>query len=82
MAKKSVFEYITISSVKSTTTFQVKVDGIFVGTIIHFWIKHLEMMGWEAIGPDGHRAVHKNQLQASKALVWDGKGYPMPFSNS
>lgn len=79
MAKKPVFEYTEISHSKSKKTLGVKADGVFVGTIIHFWIKHLEMMGWEAVGQDGHRAVHYNQLQASKALVWDGKGYPMPF---
>jgi hypothetical protein len=38
------------------------------------------MMGWEAIGADGHRGVHEHRYQAGKALIWDGKGYPFPMS--
>ena len=62
-----------------TKTYFVSVDGASVGTVIHFWIKHLRMFGWEAIGHDGHRAVHTTMDKAAKALIWDGKGYPFPI---
>lgn len=50
-----------------------------VGRVIHWWIRHLEMMGWEAIGHDGHRGVHETRHQAAMALEWDGVGYPFPM---
>jgi hypothetical protein len=53
-----------------------------IGTAIHWWIRHLEMMGWEALAADGHRAVHKTRHQAAMALLWDGTGYPFPMARA
>jgi len=85
--KKHQFIYIRTAVKGEKETFSVSVvhpDGTStpVGTAIHWWIRHLEMMGWEGIGTEGdHRAVHQTRHQAALALIWDwdGKGYPNPF---
>jgi hypothetical protein len=81
------FTYIRTAVKGEKETFAVSVhnpDGTstYVGTVIHFWIRHMEMMGWEARARDGHRAVHKERRQAALALIWDGKGYPFPMSRA
>jgi hypothetical protein len=81
---KHIFSFVKIAAKGAKETFHAFVtspEGVktLVGTIIHFWIEHMEMMGWEAIASDGHRAVHKHRWQAAQALIWDGKGYPFPF---
>ena len=50
-----------------------------LGTVEHMYINHLKGAGWQATAGDGHRAVHETQLQAAKALAWDGTGYPFPL---
>lgn len=89
MAKRTApdFTFIRTAVKSEKETFAVMVrnpDGTstYVGQVIRWWIKHLEMIGWEAIGHDGHRAVHKHQDQSAKALIWDGKGYPFPMSRA
>jgi hypothetical protein len=70
-----------------TPTFRVSVtrpDGTVdtVGTVRHFYIRHMEMHGWEATGPDGHLAVHEHRWQAAWALTWNRRGYPFPLAAS
>jgi hypothetical protein len=79
MAKKPIFEYRNGKHTKTKKTYYVFVDGSAIGSVIYFWIRHLEIFGWEAIGLDGHRAVHSTQEKAARALIWDGKGYPFPY---
>jgi hypothetical protein len=71
-----------LESLPRKDTFSVTVAGKPVGTIRHFFIRHLERHGWEANGPDGHLAVHEHQWQALWALTWDRKGYPFPVAAS
>lgn len=87
MVMKPSFTFKRISVRREKEVFAVAAihaDGTssHVGNIIHFWIRHLEMMGWEAVGLDGHRAVHKFRDQAAMALIWDGTGYPFPLARS
>lgn len=54
--------------------------GNFLGTVKYKRIPHLRLSAWEATHANGeHRAVHEHQLQAAKALAWDGTGYPFPL---
>ena len=62
--------------------FRVSVAGRSVGTIRYIYGRHVEMYGWEANGPDGHRAVHVHRWQALWALTWDRTGYPFPVHSS
>lgn len=85
MASRFTFTRTAVRNEKET--FSVSVhheDGSanVVGKVIHFWVRHIEMMGWEAIGHDGHRAVHKTRHQAAMALIWDGNGYPFPMQRA
>ena len=83
MTKKPVFIFINAGQdglLKKT--YRVVCNGKEIGSVIYFWISHLERIGWEAIGADGHRAVHETRLQAAKALLWDGKGYPFPIAKA
>lgn len=79
MAKKPVFVFKDGGQRNQKKTYHVWVDGSLIGSVIHFWVSHLEMVGWEAIGHDGHRAVHTTRDKAAKALLWNGKGYPFPY---
>lgn len=82
------FTYVRTAVKNEKETFAVSVSGpdgtsTRVGTVIHFWIRHMDMMGWEATAPNGdHRAVHKTRHQAAQALIWDGKGYPFPMNRN
>lgn len=50
-----------------------------VGKVNRFFIRHLDMEGWEATGANGeHRAVHHTRWQAAGALVADLANYPFP----
>jgi hypothetical protein len=43
-------------------------------------VRHIPDPCWEVTAPDGHRGMHDFRWQAEEALMWDGNGYPFPFT--
>jgi hypothetical protein len=69
MTEKPVFVFRDGGQYKMKKTYHVWADGVLVGSVVHYWVRHLEMFGWEAIGQDGHRGVHPTRDKAAKALL-------------
>ena len=68
-------------SPRSKNTWNVLCEGQSIGTIKHFFVRHIGVHAWEATTNTGrHMAVHEHNWQAAYTLLWavDGKGNP-PF---
>ena len=75
MAEANQFHFTRLKG----SFYSVSVGGKVVGTVKRFFIRHLQMEGWEATASDGHRGVHHHRWQAAGALVADLTGYPFPI---
>ncbi len=59
--------------------YSVSLGETVVGMVERFFVRHLQMEGWEATASDGHRGVHEHRWQAAGALVADLTKYPFPI---